>query len=182
MVGGVKARTLKHNTDRRVNFSQGFFVAFGAASQRGIAKALLLFELHTTIFTSIGINWHSTQPHFFSNSIIAFPDGNSKSASGLLTKLLRCLRQGFGVAVAAVGFVGVAVFVGALVFVGTSVLVGRGVLVGTRVRVGVGVLVGTLVMVLVGVLVGGLSTAMRWRANVNHSAGPVFAGISSRAR
>jgi hypothetical protein len=58
MVCGIEARSFKYDPYRRIYFAQGLFVALRAAGERGIAEGLLAIELHTTIFTPIGIDGH----------------------------------------------------------------------------------------------------------------------------
>ena len=58
MIRGIKTRTLKNNSYGLDNFLESLFIAFRAASQRRIAKFLLLVEYKTTICASIAINRH----------------------------------------------------------------------------------------------------------------------------
>ena len=60
MIGGVKARSFKYHAHWRDHFLQGFLSAFGANFKRLIRERLLTFELDSAIFTTIGVNRHST--------------------------------------------------------------------------------------------------------------------------
>ena len=59
MIGGIKTRPLKHDTDRRVHFMQIVLSALGTFGQRLVCEFLGLVELDATIVAPIGIYRHT---------------------------------------------------------------------------------------------------------------------------
>ena len=58
MVGGVPAGAFEDNPGWGDDLAQLTLVTFGAARQRLVVKRLVTFKLHTTVLTTIRINWH----------------------------------------------------------------------------------------------------------------------------
>lgn len=58
MVGGIKARAFKNDTNRRINLSQALFFAFRAITQRLVFEFLITVKTDAAIITLIGIGWH----------------------------------------------------------------------------------------------------------------------------
>lgn len=70
MVCCVEPRTFKDDLGRRDNLLERFLAALGAGLQWVVSEGLVAFELDTTSFTTIRINWHLFfSLHTFHNNV-----------------------------------------------------------------------------------------------------------------
>ena len=58
MIGCIEPRTFKDDLRGGNHLLERLLTAFRTGFERGVREGLMTFELHTTSFTSVGINWH----------------------------------------------------------------------------------------------------------------------------
>ena len=96
MVGGIESRAFENDSHRRDHLLERFLPAFGADFKRGIVEGLLSVELHSTRFTTIGINRHLSFTSFLSiaGTIIARAKGTDKTQMRACYNFLTFLSEG----------------------------------------------------------------------------------------
>lgn len=70
MVGGVKTRTFEYDAYGLVNLLQSLLRALWAASERRIAKFLLLIKLHAAVGATVGVDWHRITSQIHRNGLL----------------------------------------------------------------------------------------------------------------